>query len=511
MLPDFLKMITDFKATKELYPFQKKAVEDILAEFEESGQNFNLLYQLPTGGGKTVIFSEIAKEYIAKWQKKVLILTHRIELSQQTSKQLEAIGVKNKVISSEVKTLDKDEYFECYIAMVETLNNRLQENENFIDEVGLVIVDEAHYNSFRKIFQYYKEVNILGVTATPLSSNKVLPLNDNYNKLLVGESIASLIENGYLSNAETFTYDVNLHGLKIGSNGDFTISSSDLVYGNYFMQEKLLFAYEEVAVGRKTLIFNPGIETSIKVEELFKKRNYQIKHLDSTFSDKDRKEVLQWFKQTPGAILTSVGILTTGFDEPTVETIIINRATRSLTLYHQMIGRGSRTLENKNQFQLIDLGNNVRRFGFWQDYINWQDAFRFPDRFLEARLSGDDIEFEIEFEFSRYLKEFVNIEKLKDFDLKDLYYDYIDKGEKGKKAVDDAQQLYVDVLLEASKNLDDAYDYLAALDDHVEHLLKQYTKCIAKSTPNYFKFLKETFLRQIGQELRRHLDWKEEE
>ncbi|HRO77057.1 MAG TPA: DEAD/DEAH box helicase family protein, partial [Crocinitomicaceae bacterium] len=320
-------MITDFKATKELYPFQKKAVEDILAEFEESGQNFNLLYQLPTGGGKTVIFSEIAKEYIAKWQKKVLILTHRIELSQQTSKQLEAIGVKNKVISSEVKTLDKDEHFECYIAMVETLNNRLQENQNFIDEVGLVIVDEAHYNSFRKIFQYYKEVNILGVTATPLSSNKVLPLNDNYNKLLVGESIASLIENGYLSNAETFTYDVNLHGLKIGSNGDFTISSSDLVYGNYFMQEKLLFAYEEVAVGKKTLIFNPGIETSIKVEELFKKRNYQIKHLDSTFSDKDRKEVLQWFKQTPGAILTSVGILTTGFDEPTVETIIINRAT----------------------------------------------------------------------------------------------------------------------------------------------------------------------------------------
>ena len=219
-----------------LYPFQETTVASILLELEENGSNFNLLYQLPTGGGKTVIFSEIARRYIEKWQKKVLILTHRIELSVQTSKQLSAIDVGNKVINSDVKKLNEEDDFPCYIAMVETLNNRLQENQNFINDVGLVIVDEAHYNSFRKIFQYYKEANILGVTATPLSSNKALPLNDNYNKLLVGECISSLIEKGYLSDAETYTYDVNLHGLKIGSNGDFTVSSSELVYGNYFMQ-----------------------------------------------------------------------------------------------------------------------------------------------------------------------------------------------------------------------------------------------------------------------------------
>ena len=109
---------------------------------------------------------------------------------------------------------------------------------------------------------------------------------------------------------------------------------------------------------------------------------------------------MSWFRETPNAILTSVGILTTGFDEPTVKTIIINRATRSLTLYHQMIGRGSRKLPEKDAFSIIDLGNNVRRFGYWQDYINWQDAFRFPDRFLESRVSElEDMEFEIEFEF----------------------------------------------------------------------------------------------------------------
>ncbi|MFT4603147.1 MAG: superfamily II DNA or RNA helicase, partial [Arenicella sp.] len=152
---------------KELYPFQKKVVDQIISELINEGENFNLLFQLPTGGGKTVIFSNIAKSYIQKTNKKVLILTHRIELCIQTSKQLKALNIENKVINSLVKTLDDQSEFQSFTAMVETLNNRLQENKKFIENVGLVIVDEAHNNSFRKIFQYFENVNILGVTATP--------------------------------------------------------------------------------------------------------------------------------------------------------------------------------------------------------------------------------------------------------------------------------------------------------------------------------------------------------
>lgn len=497
---------TDYEV-KQLYPFQKSTVDSILEELEKNGKNFNLLFQLPTGGGKTVIFSEIARQFIEKWNEKVLILTHRIELSVQTSKQLHGINVNNMVVNSEVKTIKNQDDYQCYIAMVETLNNRLQENENFLEGIGLVIVDEAHYNSFRKIFQFYNQANILGVTATPLSSNRALPLNDNYNKLIVGESIMSLIEKGYLSDAETFTYDVNLHGLKIGSNGDFTVNSSDSVYGNYFMQEKLLFAYEEVALGEKTLIFNSGIETSLRVEETFKKRGYKIRHLDSTFSDKDRKDVLEWFKTTPDAILTSVGILTTGFDEPTVQTIILNRATRSLTLYHQMIGRGSRKLPNKSSFKLIDLGNNVRRFGYWQDYLNWQDAFRFPDRFLESRLSElDDLEFEVEFEFPRGLKDRINTEKLETFNLRDVYYECLDAGLKGKEAVDLSLDSHFEAIKDAANDYFDGLELMEALQEHIEHRLKQYTKCISKSTSNYFKYLMETYNRQLRSKLREVLE-----
>ena len=497
----------DLYEAKKLYPFQVNTVTNVLDELRKNGANFNLLYQLPTGGGKTVIFSDITKRYIEEWGKKVLILTHRIELSVQTSKQLNAIGVRNKVINSEVKNLNDQEEYSCFIAMVETLNNRLNENDNFIENVGLVIVDEAHYNSFRKIFQFYETSNILGVTATPLSSNKALPLKDNYNKLLVGESISNLIENGYLANAETYSYDVNLHGLKIGTNGDFTVGSSDVLYSNYFMQEKLIFAYEEIALGQKTLIFNAGIETSRRVEESFKKLKHNIRHLDSTFSDKDRKEVLSWFRETPNAILTSVGILTTGFDEPTVKTIIINRATRSLTLYHQMIGRGSRKLPEKDTFSIIDLGNNVRRFGYWQDYINWQDAFRFPDRFLESRVSElEDMEFEIEFEFPKGFEKIIDTKMLESFNIKEDYYSCMERGEKGKNCIENSLLNHFEAIEASAKNLDHALLLQESLQDHIEHRIKHYTKCISKSTDNYFKFLLETYNRQLAQKIRLNIE-----
>jgi len=498
---------TELNVAKKLYPFQEKTVASIMEELEKNNEQHNILYQLPTGGGKTVIFSELSKQYIEKTGKKVLVLTHRIELSVQTSQQLLARNVDSKIINSSVKTLDDQDDYKCFIAMVETLHNRLNEDNNFVKDVGLVIVDEAHYNSFRKLFQFYKHCNVLGVTATPLSSNKALPLNDHYNNLLVGESITSLIENNYLADGNTFSYDVNLQGLKIGTHGDFTVRSLDHVYGNNFMQEKLISAYDEIAKGQKTLIFNAGIETSLFVEETFKNLKYNVKHLDSTLGDKERKKIISWFRNTPDAILTSVGILTTGFDEPEVRNIILNRATRSLTLYHQMIGRGSRWMTNKKEFNIIDLGNNVRRFGLWQDYINWHDAFRFPDRFLESRISEmEDLQFEVDYLFPKKYKEFFDTSKLESFSIADAYYHALDNGIKGRIAIDQSMQNHFEVIKEASSDFLEAKELINMLQDHIEHRLKHYTKCITKSTPNYLKYLQETYNRKLSHKLRLSLD-----
>ena len=140
---------------KTLYDYQEEDLNTIFEHLKETS-NGNLLYQLPTGGGKTVVFSEIARRYIEKTGKKVVVLTHRIELSRQTSKMLRGFGVKNKIINSEVKELSDQDDFMCFVAMVETLNNRLQEEKVKIKEIGLVIIDEAHYNSFRKLFKFLK-------------------------------------------------------------------------------------------------------------------------------------------------------------------------------------------------------------------------------------------------------------------------------------------------------------------------------------------------------------------
>ena len=109
--------------------------------------------------------------------KKVVILTHRIELCKQTSNVLSGFNVKNKVINSKVKTLPDQDDYQCFVAMVETLNNRLSDKDFELKNIGLVIIDEAHYNSFRKLFKFFKACFILGVTATPLSSNIKLPMS----------------------------------------------------------------------------------------------------------------------------------------------------------------------------------------------------------------------------------------------------------------------------------------------------------------------------------------------
>jgi type I site-specific restriction endonuclease len=206
-------------------------------------------------------------------------------------------------------------------------------------------------------------------------------------------------------------------------------------------------------------------------------------------------------------VLTSVGILTTGFDEPTVQTIILNRATRSLTLYHQMIGRGSRRLPQKDRFKVLDLGNNVRRFGYWQDYINWQDAFRFPDRFLESRMSeSEDLEFEVEYEFPKNISDLLDTNKLDAFSMSEAYYSSIDSGQKGKEAIPLSMQNHFEAIVEASDSLEKALKLVQLLQEHIEHRLKHYTKCISKSTPNYLKYLVETYNRQLIQKLRNELD-----
>jgi len=482
---------------KKLYDYQLKDLNRIFDVMAEEPDDFNLLYQLPTGGGKTIIFSEIVRRYIKEHNKKVVILTHRIELCKQTSNVLSGFKVKNKVINSKVKQLPDQDDYQCFVAMVETLNNRLSDNDFELKNIGLVIIDEAHYNSFRKLFKFFRSCFILGVTATPLSSNIKLPMKDNYQKLIVGDDIATLIKNGFLAKADLYHYDVGLTSLKIGINGDYTVKSSEALYTNSLMQSKLLTAYEDLAKGKKTLIFNNGIYTSKEVFYTFKKAGYDIKHLDNTASKEERKETLKWFKHTPGAILTSVSILTTGFDEPSVESIILNRATRSLTLYFQMIGRGSRIYKNRNTFQVIDLGNNIARFGPWDQPVNWQHIFKYPDMYLENIVDDESLEREFVYVMPDDIRaKFSNSESI-GFDIEAAYKEAINSGKKSFSVIEQSIAQHSKMCIDNSEDVYDARDLVKLLQDDIAYRIKQYCYCIMNSTDNYKDWLFEEYNRKL--------------
>lgn len=492
------------KKKMQLYDYQKLAIDNIFSSLDKKRENYNILFQLPTGGGKTVIFSEIARRFIEERKKKVLILTHRIELCNQTSVMLDQFDVDNKVINSKIKELPDQRKYDCFVAMVETLNNRLNDELFEVESIGLIIVDEAHYNSFRKLFKFFEKSTILGVTATPLSSNIKLPLHDNYAELIVGDSINTLIDAQYLAKGNTYSYDVNLKSLKVGINGDYTVSSSEKLYGNYMMQEKLLYAYEEKAKGTKTLIFNNGINTSKQVYEMFKDAGYDIRHLDNTHSEQDRKDILKWFKTKSDAILSSVSILTTGFDEPEVGTIILNRATKSLTLYHQMIGRGSRVIGDKKEFNIIDLGNNARRFGLWESYIDWQEIFINPNSYIDGLYSDEEIEKEFTYEMPQNVKaRFPNTEDHDAFNIKKEYAKVMAEGDRPKLVLDRAIQQHRGMILENSEDFFDAKELVELLEQDIEYRVKNYSYCISKSTESFIRWLKDDYKRKLTLEIRR--------
>jgi len=471
---------------KKLYAYQESDITTLLQKIEQCNTPQRLLYQLPTGGGKTVIFSEIAKRFIEQFNKKVVVLTHRVELCKQTSNTLKNNGVHNKAINSAVKSLNKKDDYLCYVAMVETLKNRIKAGQIDTDAVGLVIIDEAHHNSFQKLLGKFKNATIIGVTATPFSSDVNLPMHKNYSELIIGEPIDSLIEHGFLARPKTWRYDVELNSLKTGVHGDFTVSTSDALYSAPAMLELLLHAYREHSKNKKTLIFNTGIFTSKAVCQMFTDAGYDCQHLDNKTSAAERAEILKWFKKTKGAILTSVSILTTGFDEPSVQTVILNRATNSLTLYHQMIGRGSRRLPQKKTFNIIDLGNNIDRFGEWNAPVDWKFVFENPEVYQENRNSHTDYEShtipsEIRSKFPNSLEV--------SFDVQQAHRLALENEQKPKTVIRDSLRQHALMCADNAQTITDALHLSEELGKEINWRIKQYAKCLGKVTKNYTEWL----------------------
>jgi len=289
--------------------------------------------------------------------------------------------------------------------------------------------------------------------------------------------------------------------LTIGINGDYTVKSSEELYSSDKMQNKLVYAYQQIAKGKKTLIFNNGIGTSRAVYHTFREAGINIRHLDSKMGKNERRDVLEWFRTTPDAVLTSVGILTTGFDEPTIKVIIMNRATRSLTLYFQMIGRGSRVLPDKSTFEVIDMGNNALRFGQWSAEIDWYKIFRSPQYFLENLISDAEIEKRFVYRVPREIKaKFPNSETI-DFDIKKAHKEVIAQRLKTAAILEMSMDNHYEIITKNAEDFEQALELMNVLDDEIGDRIRRYSYCLVNTTRNYRDWVEEEYKKKLKRKL----------
>lgn len=353
----------------ELRPYQLEAVQKTREMILAGKKKF--VFCSPTGSGKTFTFSFIVKSAIAKG-KRVLILTHRTELLTQAGGALESIGLN----PTKIEAGKSISYFsgQLYTAMIETISRRMHKLEyiNFVQSLDLIIIDECHFGNFDKFFsQIAKTSVVIGFTATPHREKNQIALDEFYEGLVEVVSIPELIEQGFLSKPLSYGVKLDLSSVKTKGN-DYDNDSLGSFMTETKVYEGVIENYKKICDKTKAIAFCPNIKSSIKLRDEMIESGLNAKHLDAGSTKKERADCLIWFKNTSDAILCNVGILTTGFDEPTIQTIILYRATKSLPLFLQMVGRGSRIIKGlKETFNLLDFGNNVNEHGFWEDERAW--------------------------------------------------------------------------------------------------------------------------------------------
>lgn len=356
---------------KTLYPHQKEFLDEILQKIKEVD---SVCCQLSTGGGKTVVFTELVRILNAK----TLILVDSEDLVNQTVDTFKKQGLDVGCILAGNKKIPDNKII---VAMVKSLWNRRKKMPLF----QYCVIDEAHIWEFNKLFEFLPKCKRIGFTATPvrLKRNKideeyseVETMSQWYDDIVCGKPISWLMEHGYLIPEKNEYIDFDSSGLKTDASGEFTASSLKEVFQSESYKEALRKTFDKLCDGKKTLLFTSSTETNRIYAELFDDKN--VKTYDSVNnSPNERDDIVEWFRTTPDALLINTGCFTKGFDVCDVEVILMARATKSLSLWIQIAGRGARKTSKieKPYFLLIDGGNNNEEHGIFSFDRDWRKIF----------------------------------------------------------------------------------------------------------------------------------------
>jgi superfamily II DNA or RNA helicase len=352
----------------ELRKYQNQAIESLRKNILNNIRK-NILCA-PTGSGKTVMFTYMVSRAVSKG-KKCLIVTDRTELLGQAGGTLENFGLKPIEIkpNKKIKTLNGI----LYVGMAQTIKRRVKDQMyiDFLNGLDLVIFDEAHKQEFNDIMPYIKDTTIVvGATATPYREGNQISLHEFYKDIIEVVTIGELIEIGFLARPHTFGVKVDLSKVRT-KGGEYDQDQVAKVYDEVKMYHGVYENYIKITPNKKAIIFASNVASSIQLVQDFKNKGLPIEHIDGTTPTAERKRILQWYRERPNALISNVGILNAGFDEPNIDVVILYRATKSISLFLQMCGRGSRVTETKKDFTILDFGNNVQRHGFWEQERQW--------------------------------------------------------------------------------------------------------------------------------------------
>lgn len=372
----------------QLRPYQQETKQSIF-NYWNSG-TANVLAQMPTGAGKTVLFCNILSEHDGY----SVAIAHRSELVSQMSLTLGRYGIRHRVIAASatcriisalhMTVLGKDytnPNARTAVASVDTLVN-IDAGDALFMQTSLVIVDEAHHclrdNKWGRAVSMFTNKRVLGVSATPERADRKGLGSDNdgiFDVLTLGVPMRWLIDQGYLSSYRIFAppCDVDVSNVAISkTTGDYNLDQlRKEVHKSRTLVGDIVTHYKRLAMGKLGLTFTVDVEEAVRVAAEYRANGVPAEVLTGKTPPLVRANILKRFANREILQLVNCELLTEGTDIPAVEVVSMARHTASFVLFCQIFGRALRPLEGKPHAIIIDHVNNVIRHGLPDAHREW--------------------------------------------------------------------------------------------------------------------------------------------
>ena len=346
-----------------------------------AGHN-RILYQLATGGGKTLMMAWMAAR-AAERGKRTIFFVHRHELMVQASRTFEAMDIPHGLIAPGF-TMSRDA---IQVASIQTLVRRFDR----VLSPDLLIFDEAHHcpsNTWLKVFERYPAAKAIGLTATPYRLDG-RGLSDLFEVMVCGPTVRELTDDGFLSPYAAYAppIGIELKGVRTRA-GDYARDQLASAVDKPTITGDAVRHYLKLAPGKQAIAFCVGIDHSTHVAEQFRTVGIRAEHVDGSEDGRRRARIMDRFAAGDIQVLTNCDLISEGFDVPAVEAAILLRPTQSLSLYLQQVGRALRPRPGKTAI-ILDHAGNVLRHGLPDDDRKWTLEGR--DRQRRNKPADEDI------------------------------------------------------------------------------------------------------------------------